>query len=328
MSVKKLKKEARVLITKADFGKAKAVIDTALQIAPDDLTVLEVLDYWYESTDTLSDTDKLRGSLSTIERMLEIQPSGEVEVFDDADYYPSLYHVRLSVMSSLVQETFDLKVLRDLMDGYEKLFSKPGFSFHLMDTRDATFEIVAKKVGSPAMTKVFGDLRSVRKKFSEQRETVNDPRACRIIADRAMRDKEYDIAAENYRRSRSADPKNLFILQLIAICEIEQGDFEAALQVLSEVPKSFKFLPEKEYHEAQALSELGRLDEAIDKLNAYGLADKEVGKKGTAARDIHFRDLWNRSEFEELIKPLNSITKIIKTDREEAIKELAKRNKK
>lgn len=289
MSIKRIKIEARELIRSKQFSEAKTLIDAARKSAPDDLTVLEVLDYWYNTTNTLAQADKLRGSLTAIEEMLKIRPSGETDGFDEADYDPSLFHARTSVLSALVQETLDLALLQKLLNDYEVLFSKPDFTFYLMDERDAVFEIVVKAVGAVKMKKSFGDLRLIRKKFAEQRNTVNDPRACRILADRAMKDKEFAIAAENYRRVRPADPTNFFILLLIATCEIEQGKFDEALEILNDIPESEKFLPEKDYLQAQALAELERLDEALVKLHSYGLSEKEVGKKSTAARDIHFR---------------------------------------
>lgn len=322
MSIKKIKTDARELIRSKEFNKAKTLIDSARRTAPDDLTVLEVLDYWYNTTNTMSSVDKLSGSLNTIEKMLEIRPSGDAVGFDEADYDPSLFHVRASIMNALVQETFDLALLEKLLSDYEKLFNKPGFTFHLMDERDSVFEIVAKELGATAMKKSFGDIRLIRKKFGEQRKLVNDPRACRILADQAVKNKDFATAAENYRRVRPSDPKNRFIIQLIAVCEIEQGKFEEALDVLSEVPKSYKFLPEKEYIAAQALAELGRPKDALKKLRAYNLSEKEVGKKGTAARDIHFRSLWYNPEFEKMISAPNLITTNIQKDREEALKRL------
>ncbi|MEM9686827.1 MAG: hypothetical protein AAF934_07880, partial [Bacteroidota bacterium] len=88
-----LKEKAYQLIDDGEFDNAKKLIEETLNMAPEDITVLELYDFWYHENEELEEKEKLFGSLKIIDKMLELHPAGTNDVFDEADYYPNLYHI-------------------------------------------------------------------------------------------------------------------------------------------------------------------------------------------------------------------------------------------
>lgn len=165
--IKEMRKAARNLIKEKKFTEARLLIDRAIELAPSDIKCLEVLDFWFNTTDTVDEAKKLHGQLDAINQMLKLHPSGTTDVFEEADYFPDLHEVRVGIMGALALETLDLLILKDTMAAYDRLFEMKGNDEDLIEDRNSIFHLVSSRIKISDVEKVFGDPKILKEKFED-----------------------------------------------------------------------------------------------------------------------------------------------------------------
>lgn len=85
-----LKEEAYALIEEGQFDDAKKAIEAALSVAPEDISIPELYDYWYDVNEQLSREEKLLGRLQISDKMLELQPGNSRNTDKKGDFLLSL----------------------------------------------------------------------------------------------------------------------------------------------------------------------------------------------------------------------------------------------
>jgi pentatricopeptide repeat protein len=91
-------------------------------------------------------------------------------------------------------------------------------------------------------------------------------RLCRNLGCRASSSGNQDLALSYFRRAEQREPKYCYNSLLVAWCLCQQRNYEAALEKLDEMLREGCTWPAAQAYRALALSEVGRLQEAIDEL--------------------------------------------------------------
>jgi tetratricopeptide (TPR) repeat protein len=301
MNLPDLKNKARSLIEDESYQEAFDMIIQARQIAPEDLAVLELLEFWYEANDMLSAADKLRGSLETIEQMLIVDPSGDPDKFEHADYYPDVHAVRRDTMGKLTLETLDLQLLKLTLEAYDEHFEKDDIEENEIQNRDSIFNIIVSRVDKDHVEQVFGPLKMMKDKFAQQMISVNPAFGFEKLADSALAGKDFYSAMEHYKRVLSLRPDYFIIALKIAECRIQLKQFDEALIDCDSIPATYKYAHEKGYIIAQALAGLGRFDQAVEQLRIFGIEKMDVGVKVRALTDVQFKEMREREDFKKIM---------------------------